>query len=235
MGRETQSGLPDLQESIGYDFRDAGHLELACTHASFDSTSAQNNERLEFLGDRVLGVIISEMVYTAHPTSPEGDLARRYNALVRAETCADVARLIDLGRYLKLGRSEIGGGGREKPSLLGNACEALIGAIYLDGGLDEARRFVHRFWSGRIKDMAEPEIDAKTTLQEWAQAQGLEPPVYSEKERTGPDHAPQFTMSAVLEGWPAREGTAAGKRAAEQIAARALLIALDVWSVDDGG
>lgn len=166
---------------------------------------------------------MAEALLGADQRASEGQLAPRFNALVRKETCADVARQIDLGAVLKLGRSEMLSGGRRKEALLGDAMEAVIAAIYLDGGLDAARAVILKLWSDRIDTVEEDARDAKTSLQEWAQARGLAPPSYQEISRKGPDHAPVFTIRAQLSTGESAEASAGAKRQAEQAAAKALL------------
>ena len=208
---------------VGYDFKKPEHLIRAVTHASMSGAHRDDNQRLEFLGDRVLGLVMAEALLQADPNATEGQLAPRFNALVRKEACADVARQIDLGAVLKLGRSEMKSGGRRKEALLGDAMEAVIAAVYEDGGFDPAREMVLRLWGDRITKVEADARDAKTALQEWAQARGEVPPQYIEVARSGPDHAPQFTIEARLASGPAEQATAGSKRQAEQAAAAALL------------
>ena len=209
---------------IGHAFQRPELLVRAVTHSSISSATRPSNERLEFLGDRVLGLTVATALFKADGTAPEGQLAPRFNALVRQETCADVAREIGLGEVLKLGRSEMLSGGRRKEALLGDAMEAVIAAVYLDAGFDAARDVILRLWGPRIAASAVIETrDAKSSLQEWAQARGLPPPSYIETGREGPDHQPVFTVEARLENGQSATGRAKGKRAAEQAAARALL------------
>lgn len=209
---------------IGHDFARPELLVRAVTHSSISSQTRPSNERLEFLGDRVLGLSIATALFQADGHAREGTLAPRFNALVRQETCADVARDVGLGDVLKLGRSEMLSGGRRKEALLGDAMEAVIAAVYLDGGFESARDVVLRLWGPRIVEAARSETrDAKSSLQEWAQARGLPPPAYVETARDGPDHQPLFTIEARLETGQSATGKATGKRAAEQAAARALL------------
>lgn len=191
------------------------------------SPHRDDNQRLEFLGDRVLGLVMAEALLKADPNAPEGLLAPRYNALVRRETCADVARGIDLGAVLKLGRSEMKSGGRRKEALLADAMEAVIAAIYQDGGFDAARAAILRLWGARINNVADDARDAKTALQEWAQARGEVPPQYVEIDRSGPDHQPVFTIEVRLASGPREKATASSKRHAEQAAATALLKKVD--------
>ena len=213
-------------ERLEHSFARPELLVRALTHASISSVSRSDNQRLEFLGDRVLGLVISEALLEADPDAPEGLLAPRYNALVRKETCADVARQIDLGAVLKLGRSEMKSGGRRKEALLGDAMEAVIAAVYADAGFDAARALVLRLWGKRITSVDADARDAKTSLQEWAQARGQQPPSYIELRREGPDHAPLFTVEVRLQSGENVSATAASKRGAEQAAAKSLLASL---------
>ena len=208
---------------IGHEFQDAELLIRAVTHASIASETRPDNQRLEFLGDRVLGLVMAEALFEADRDASEGQLAPRFNALVRKETCADVAREVDLGAVLKLGRSEMVSGGRRKEALLADAIEAVIAAVYLDAGLDAARGMILRLWGSRIDTVEDDARDAKTALQEWAQARGQLPPVYAEVSREGPDHAPVFTIEAQLASGEAERASAPAKRQAEQAAAKALL------------
>jgi ribonuclease-3 len=166
-------------------------------------------------------------VFLADRAAVEGQLAPRYNVLVRKETCADVARDIGLGDVLRLGKAETMTGGRRKLAILGDAMEAVIAAVYLDAGLDTARALILRHWHARIGEARAQAPDAKTALQEWAQARGLKPPAYLDLARQGPDHAPLFTVAAQLEDGRAARGRASSKRAAQQAAAQALLAALE--------
>ncbi|PKQ12628.1 MAG: ribonuclease III [Alphaproteobacteria bacterium HGW-Alphaproteobacteria-1] len=215
--------LRAFQARLGHEFEQPELLVEALTHSSMSSPSRSDNQRLEFLGDRVLGLVMAEALLEQDRAAAEGQLAPRFNALVRKETCAEVARGLDLGAVLKLGRSEMLSGGRRKLALLGDAMEAVIAAVYLDGGFTAARAVVLRLWGGRIAAVEADARDAKTSLQEWAQARGLAPPDYVETARSGPDHAPVFTIVARLATGESAEATAGSKRQAEQAAARALL------------
>ncbi len=214
-------------DRLGYRFAKPETLIRAVTHSSMVSAHRDDNQRLEFLGDRVLGLVMAEALLQADPNAPEGLLAPRFNALVRREACADVARQIDLGAVLKLGRSEMKSGGRRKEALLADAMEAVIAAVYQDGGFDAARNMVLRLWGARIHNVAEDARDAKTALQEWAQARGELPPQYIEVARSGPDHQPVFTIEARLASGAKEQATAGSKRHAEQAAAAALLKKVD--------
>ncbi len=214
-------------DRIGHNFANPELLVRAVTHSSISSPTRPDNQRLEFLGDRVLGLVMSEALLAADPDAPEGQLAPRFNALVRKETCADVARAVGLGDVLKLGRSEMLSGGRRKEALLGDALEALIAAVYLDGGFEAAQRLVLRLWDDRIGAVEADARDAKTSLQEWAQARGQTPPAYTELGRDGPDHAPLFTVEVRLASGETEVAKAGAKRQAEQAAAKALLARME--------
>ncbi|MCC6863479.1 MAG: ribonuclease III [Rhodobacteraceae bacterium] len=212
---------------IGHDFCRPELLLRAVTHSSISSPTRPSNERFEFLGDRVLGLSIATALFHADDKAAEGKLAPRFNALVRQETCAEVAREVGLGDVLKLGRSEMLSGGRRKEALLGDAMEALIAAVYLDAGFEVARDMVLRLWGSRIANAEANARDPKSALQEWAQARGLPQPTYLETDREGPDHKPIFTVEVRLKTGQSATGRASGKRAAEQIAARTLLARME--------
>jgi len=225
MSRSKAKDRAALEDRIGYKFADKALLERALTHISALSggNRANSYQRLEFLGDHVLGLVISDMLYAAFPRANEGELSRRLADLVRKETCADVAKAMDLGPALKLGSSESNAGGRLRTTILGDACEALVGAVFLDSGYAAAQALVDRFWKERMLKPLRPLRDPKTMLQEWAQARGLPTPAYQELARTGPHHKPKFSVTVSLPGRPPTEGTGASKRAAEQAAAAAML------------
>lgn len=216
-----------FQGRIGHVFRKPELLVRALTHASISAPTRPSNERLEFLGDRVLGLTLAEALFRADTGAAEGKLAPRFNALARQETCAAVAREVGLGDVLKLGRSEMISGGRRKDALLGDGMEAVIAAVYLDAGFEVARDMVLRLWAARIAQVDDDARDPKSALQEWAQARGLSPPAYVELGRDGPDHAPVFTVAARLETGQTEEARAPTKRAAEMAAARALLARME--------
>lgn len=224
---KLSSDLRAFEDRIGHRFVKPDLLIRALTHGSFSSPTRGDNQRLEFLGDRVLGLVMAAALLDLDTTASEGQLAPRFNALVRKETCADVAREIDLGSVLKIGRSEMMSGGRRKQALLGDAIEAVIAAVYNDGGFDAARALILRLWGARIGQVENDARDAKTALQEWAQARGQKPPAYVETNRTGPDHAPVFTIAARLQDGTEMRATAGSKRQAEQTAAAALLEKLE--------
>ncbi|WP_429515131.1 ribonuclease III [Rhodoligotrophos appendicifer] len=219
-----------MARKLGHGFQSLTMLERAVTHSSFEAGRRRKEgdyERLEFLGDRVLGLIIAEELLRRFPDSSEGDLAPRFNALVRREACADVARELDLGKFIKLGTGEASTGGRNKTAILGNVCEAVIAAIYLDGGLESARHFINRNWAKRFEAAENGAKDCKSSLQEWAQARGLPPPVYRETARIGPDHAPLFEVEVALQGYDPAAGQGTSKRSAEQAAAELLINRLE--------
>lgn len=208
---------------LGHQFRQPELLVRAVTHSSISTDTRPDNQRLEFLGDRVLGLVMAEALLGRDKDASEGQLAPRFNALVRKETCADVARQIDLGAVLKLGRSEMMSGGRKKEALLGDAMEAVLAAVYQDAGFEAVRAVILRLWGKRIETVKADARDAKTSLQEWAQGRGQNPPAYSEIAREGPDHAPVFTVAVKLDSGESETAKAPSKRAAEQAAAQALL------------
>jgi ribonuclease-3 len=215
-----------LEERVGYRFKDGALLDCALTHISAlkgARNRAGSYQRLEFLGDHVLGLVISDVLFRAFPKADEGELSRRLADLVRKETCAEIAVAIELGAAIKLGSSEANAGGRRRPAILADVCEALIGAVYLDGGYPAAEGLVERLWQVRMQATAQPLRDSKTVLQEWAQARGLPTPVYREVARTGPDHSPVFCVAVQLPNFAPAEGSGRSKRAAEQAAAAAML------------
>lgn len=221
-----------LQFRLGYRFTDLDHLERALTHSSAISPAKRidrSYQRLEFLGDRVLGLVVADMLYRLYPKSNEGELSRTLNTLVRKETCADIARRLDLGKDMVLGDSEARSGGADKDAILGDITEAIIGAIYLDGGLEPARTFIESNFREFLAGGQANRADAKTTLQEWAQAKGLEPPAYVTVERKGPDHAPEFTIAVDLAGFERVEAIGTSKKIAEHKAAELFLVRQKVW------
>ena len=230
MSRKALDGhAAALAERLGVPVAPTPRLAAALTHPS--AAAREDNQRLEFLGDRVLGLTIAEALFARYPQAPEGDLAHRFNALVRKETCAEVAAELGLGPMLRLGKSESLAGGRRKTAILGDAMEAVIAALHLDLGPEAARAAVLTAWGPRLDRVEAAPTDAKTALQEWAQARGQRPPVYVEEGRSGPDHAPVFTVAARLADGSEARAAAPSKRAAQQAAAAALLKRLE--SPDD--
>ena len=219
--------LSDLIATLRHDFADASLLQQALTHPSAATRMRPDNQRMEFLGDRVLGLIVAQMLMKHFPDLPEGELAPRFNALVRREALAEIAVSIDLGRFLKLGRSEQTSGGRRKAAILADAMEAVLAALYLDGGLPAAQSFIEQHWAGPLSQVKASPMDAKTKAQELLQGLGARPPEYSLISRTGPDHAPIFTVEARLQDGRNAQGTARSKKLAEQAAATQLLAQLE--------
>lgn len=220
---------PALSDALDHRFQDPGLLARALTHRSHVKArqgGLESNERLEFVGDRVLGLLIAEWLVERFPAEREGGLGRRLARLVDRDTLAAVARGIGLGAALAIPPAEEAAGVRERDSVLADACEALIGALYLDGGLEAARRFVRRHWAGLVERMAEAPRDPKTALQEWAQARGLPLPDYRTVATEGPSHRPRFTVAVSL-GESAAEAQGATKREAEKRAAALLLARLE--------
>ena len=215
--------LAAFADRLGYDFTQPELLIRSLTHASLSSDTRSDNQRLEFLGDRVLGLVMAEALSRADVAATEGQLAPRFNALVRKETCAEVAESIALGDVLKLGRSEMLSGGRRKQALLGDAMEAVIAAVFVDGGFEAARGVVLALWGDKISSVEPDARDAKTALQEWAQARGNGVPHYEILARTGPDHAPDFTVRVRVGDALTAQATKNSKRKAEQAAAGALM------------
>lgn len=226
----------ELQERIGFRFRDVNLLHLALTHgsANFGKPGAPDYDRLEFLGDRVLGLAIAEHLFQTFPSAEEGELARRYNRLVRKEACAEVAEELDLGAFVILGDSEAMAGGRRKSTILADVCEAILGAVYVDGGWEPARELVHRYWNKRAMEASAAPVDAKTALQEWVQRSGTSAlPRYVLIENQGSDHEPSFVYEVRVEGLLPAQGMGRSRRSAEQAAATALLLREGVWTARD--
>jgi ribonuclease III len=216
--------IAELEDRLGHAFADPALAQRALTHVSAPSGGrGESYQRLEFLGDRVLGLVVTEMLYEAFSEASEGDLSVRLARLVRREACAEVGESWDVGPHVILGAGEARAGGRKKTAILGDVCEALIGAVFLDAGFPAARAVVRRHWEARMRADAAPIQDAKTAVQEWAQARGLATPNYREIERSGPAHLPQFVMQVELDGYAPEQGAASSKRAAEQAAAQAFL------------
>lgn len=220
----TDLPLSVLEGRIGYRFATPNLLWQALTHPS--NAGEASYQRLEFLGDSVLGLLVAEMLYRFYPNEAEGSLAKRHSALVCGPMLAEVANDIGLGAALRLGQSEEMTDGRRNLSNLEDACEALIGAMYLDGGLEAARAFVEAHWKMRARTTLAPPRDAKTTLQEWAQSKSLPLPEYTMTGQSGPAHAPVFTVEVQVGKYPPQQAQGANKRTAEQAAAKAMLAVL---------
>jgi ribonuclease-3 len=223
----------DFEARLGHVFSDRALIERALTHISAARASEGrlgSYQRLEFLGDRVLGLAIASMLIEGFPDSDEGDLSRRLAELVRAEACAEVAGEMGLAPYIRLGVGEAQSGGRRKMAILSDICEAVVGAVYLDGGFAAAAAVIDRFWRPRMLAPRRPLRDAKTELQEWAQGRGLPTPSYQEIARSGPEHSPHFRVAVMVEGLDGAEGSGRSKRGAEQAAAEAMLAREGVWT-----
>ena len=233
----SRTGLGRL---LGHEFKRTKLLDEALTHPSAvkggrrSGRRRRDYERLEFLGDRVLGLVVADELLARFEDADAGQLAHRYNALVRRETLVDVAREMNLGAYLDLAKGERDAGGADKPAILANACEAIIGALYLDGGLEAAAQFIHRYWDDKADALVRAPKDAKTQLQEWAHSMGLEPPTYNLVTREGAAHDPTFTIEASVQGHSVRWGRGGSKRDAEQVAAAALLAEIERHTLSNG-
>lgn len=227
-----------LEARLGYTFRDPALLDQALTHISATKNGAARHEsyqRLEFLGDRVLGLCVADMLFAQYPDEEEGVLNRRLSELVRAETCAEVAIAMEAGAAMRLGESEAKSGGRRKKALLADICESVIAAVYLDGGLPAARALIEVYWRERLLNPRRPLRDAKSALQEWALGRGLPVPDYRETGRAGPDHNPLFRVEVEVEKHEPARGEGRTKRVAEQAAAEAFLMRQGVWTEDARG
>ncbi len=222
--------LSALEQRMGYSFSDSALLTTALTHSSYGDgqRKIENYERMEFLGDRVLGLLTADMLYNSKEES-EGSMARRLNALVRKETCARVGRAIGIGEALLLSASEDKQGGREKMSILGDACESILGAIFLDGGMEAASNFYDAHWATEVKGvLAKSSKDPKTELQERASSANGGVPVYTVLEQSGPDHRPLFVIEVGVDGIGNAQGTGKSKKIAERYAALHLL---EIWPI----
>jgi ribonuclease III len=219
----TADGPTALQKALGHSFTNPELLNQALTHASVGSGREASYQRLEFLGDRVLGLAVADMLVEHFSEAPEGELSRRLARLVSGEACAEVAREMGLDKALRIS------GGRPTLSVLGDACEAVLGAIYRDAGLAAARAVIERYWGPRLESMSGPLRDAKTELQEWAHRRGFDTPAYAEILRSGPDHAPQFEVEVSVGGLEPGRGRGRSKREAEHDAATEVLRREGVW------
>ncbi len=227
----SAKGLAALQERIGHKFADQSLLKRALTHSSLAATSKIGDlERLEFLGDRVLGLMTAEALWRKYPKMREGDLAPRFNALVRKETCAKAALALGLDALVKMSAQEEESGGRRKKAILGDVCEALLGALYIDGGLEAAQKVFDLYWTPNLESLSKRHRDAKTTLQEWSQERGLGPPKYEVVNAEGPAHAPAFTIDVHVPGYKTVRAEGQSKREAQMGAAAAFLVREKVWA-----
>ncbi|CAD7027122.1 ribonuclease III [Pseudorhizobium halotolerans] len=218
-----------LEELIGHHFADKQRLDRALTHASTGSAKVSNYERLEFLGDRVLGLCVAELLFQSFPAAAEGELSVRLNQLVSAESCAQVADELELHRYIRTGADVKKLTGKRMLNVRADVVESLIAALYLDGGLEAARQFILRNWTERATRADGARRDAKTELQEWAHANFAVTPSYRVEDRSGPDHDPRFTVTVEVKGVAPETGVDRSKRAAEQVAATKMLEREGVW------
>lgn len=216
----------DLQNALGYAFKETSYIARAMTHSSVQPTQGGGDyERLEFLGDRVVNLVVADLLFNKFPDEQEGALAKRHTALVRTETLADLAQGLDLGAFVSLSDSERNAGGAQNENILADLTEAVTAAIYLDGGFDAAKSFIERAMGDRLEKMKEPPRDPKTALQEWTQSRGLGLPEYTLTKQTGPDHAPEFTVTVTVRGQSPQNATSTSKKRAERDAAQ---MALDI-------
>ncbi len=219
----------ELENVLGYTFTDKQWLDRALTHASTGLAKGANYERLEFLGDRVLGLCVAELLFRTFRTAPEGELSVRLNQLVSADSCAEIADEMELHRFIRTGADVKKITGKRMMNVRADVVESLIAAIYLDGGLESARAFIRRYWEDRAARADAARRDAKTELQEWAHARFGVTPAYKIDDRAGPDHDPRFTVTVELPGVNPETGTDRSKRAAEQVAATRMLEREGVW------
>lgn len=233
----SAQNLEQLESKLGYSFKDQSLLVCALTHKSaispHDNDVTASYQRLEFMGDRVLALVVAEMLFKAFPDAEEGELARRFTGLVRNETCTSVAIECDIPAYIILSESEDRAGGRKKEAIIGDVCEAVLAALYFDGGMDVARAFIERNWRERMESWSKPLRDPKTALQEWAHGKKRATPDYREISREGPDHALSFVMEVKVEGFKPGKGKGSSKREAEQKAASAVLVREGIWEKDN--
>lgn len=231
----TEQNLSKLEERVGYTFNEPILLERALTHSSLSGGKSRvaDLERLEFLGDRVVGLLTAEELWRRFPNMQEGDLAPRLNALVRKETCAKAAVFWELDEYLMLSVQEENAGGRQKSAILGDVCEAFLGALYIDGGLEAARKAFDPYWLPNFDDLLVRYRDAKTELQEWSQDRKKGTPKYRLVDAEGPDHAPAFTVEVAVKGCESAIGKGRSKRIAQTAAAEIFLVREGIWTSDE--
>ncbi len=225
----------ELESYIGHQFKDKTLAERALTHSSLShkGNKVRDLERLEFLGDRVLGLMVAEELWRRYPDLEEGDLAPRLNALVRKETCATAALSLGLDQLVQMSAFEEEAGGRAKKAILGDVCEAFLGALYIDGGLKAARQAFNLFWLPNFEDLSKAHRDSKTMLQEWSQDKKLGVPSYKEISRQGPAHNPSFTIKVLIKGYEPAIAIGKSKRDAQMQAARNFLIRENLWDDHD--
>lgn len=231
---KTTNRYATLEERLGYKFQSHSELERALTHSSMrkNSNDSFHYERLEFLGDRVLGLCVADTIFRQYPNAEEGELSLRLNALVQGKTLAEIADEIGLSEFIRTGNDLKNISGKRMQSVRADVLEALIASVFLDGGLAAAAGMIDHLWGNRFKDVSTARRDSKTALQEWAHARQLETPKYREVEKSGPDHEPVFLVEVKIKGKLAGKGTGRSKRLAEQAAAQEILIREGVWSDD---
>ena len=230
----TEKAIEDLERRVGHAFADRTLLDRALTHSSLSvDASVKDLERLEFLGDRVLGILTAEALWRKHPDMSEGEMAPRFNALVRKEACAKGALALGLDKLVRMAPHEEQSGGRRKKAILGDVCEAFLGALYIDGGLEAARRAYDLFWTPNLEALSKAHRDAKTALQEWSQDRRSGTPQYEIVSAGGPAHAPEFIAAVKVNGFAPAKGEGSSKREAQMAAARGFLIREGVWAEDD--
>ena len=223
----TERPIAELAAIFGHDFERPEILQRAVTHASAAIEAGESYQRLEFLGDRVLGLVLVDLLMRRFPDEAEGPLARRFGRLADRESLASIARSLSLAEWIRVAEGGQASSIAGNDSVMADALEAVIGAVYRDGGLEAARSMIEPLWTPLIAGQEAPPIDAKTALQEWAQGKSLSLPDYRVVSRTGPDHAPVFTVDVAVEGYPAARASAGSKRVAEQDAASALLAVIE--------
>lgn len=223
MARRKDADFGPLEARLGVVFSDKGLLRQALTHVSACTKRADSYQRLEFLGDRVLGIAVADLLFESFPDAAEGELSRRLAELVRRETCAEVAAEWGVAPFILLGGGEAQSGGAQKAAILGDICESIIGAVFIDAGFAAAQRLVRESFATRLDQARAALRDPKSALQEWAQGRGLATPIYRLDGQTGPDHAPRFVIAAVVDGFEPAQGEGSSKRHAEQAAAEAFM------------
>jgi ribonuclease III len=215
------SQYSELYEILGYSFKDESLIREALTHPSLEGTPSY--QRLEFIGDRVLGLAIAAWMFELHPNADEGGLASRHTNLVRREACAKIAADLNLGDFIHMAKSSEDTGGRKRETIIADVCESVIGAIYLEAGYLEAEKFIRKFWHEMAHNVKVAKRDAKTRLQELVQSRGKSTPVYTTIDKKGPDHQPTFTIVVSVQGEGEETAKGFSKRDAEQLAAEKIL------------
>ncbi|WP_332066084.1 ribonuclease III [Bartonella sp. CB189] len=225
----NRSIIDQLEKLTEHHFKDEDRLKRALTHSSVQDFEQGNYERLEFLGDRVLGLLVAEMLYKIFPEASEGELSVRLNGLVNAQTCADIALEMGLPDMIQVGFEVKNLEGRRLTNMHADVVEALIAVMYLDGGVESVKPFIQKYWQGRAKKTEAGRRDAKTELQEWAHVQGSAQPYYQVINRYGPDHDPVFMVEVSISGFASEVGQGSSKRYAERMAAEKVLRREGVW------